>query len=245
MTCRARKCRWTNSLPRSAPSRLGRSVSRRHSPAGLVPPAGVGRTGPGHQVAARDLPLAQRLVHQVAQVLAPDCVPLFLTDGFKEYLRAVLTHYGHWVQPPRCWATGRLPKPRWMPLPQLQYAQVIKQTRRRRLVAVSSHVVFGTLAGLSRCWPRMAGGYIRRSLRGPTSRSAILWPAWGGGCGRPPNTKPACATNSPSIRSITIFACPMPLYGCPYHNPNQRKGRAQQNGRASRSWISRNVDEEG
>jgi len=58
----------------------------------------------------------------------------------------VLTHSGHWVQPPRCWATGPLPKPRWLPLPQLQYAQVVKQTRRRRLVAVRSRVVFGSLA---------------------------------------------------------------------------------------------------
>src|SRR5262249_53061887 len=77
---------------------------------------------------ARTLAMAQCLVHQVAQVLAPDCVPLFLTDGFKEYLRAVLTHYGHWVPRPRCWTTGRLPNPRWLPLPQLQYAQVIKTT---------------------------------------------------------------------------------------------------------------------
>ncbi|HJY82303.1 MAG TPA: hypothetical protein VKK81_14630 [Candidatus Binatia bacterium] len=90
--------------------------------------------------------MAQHVVHPVAQVLAPDWVPLLLTEGFKEYLRAVLTHYGHWVQPPRCWATGRLPKPRWLPLPQLQSAQVVKQTRRRRLVAVSSRVGFGTLA---------------------------------------------------------------------------------------------------
>jgi transposase-like protein/IS1 family transposase len=96
----------------------------------------------------RTLAMAQRVVHQVAQVVAPECVPLFLTDGFKAYLLAVLTHYGHWVQPPRGWATGRLPKPRWLPLPQLQYAQVVKQTRRRRLVAVSSRVVFGTLAGI-------------------------------------------------------------------------------------------------
>lgn len=97
-------------------------------------------------VGDRTLAMAQCLVHQVARVLAPDCVPLFLTDGFKEYLRAVLTHYGHWV-PRSCGrATGRLPKPRWLPLPQLQYAQVVKQTRRRRLVAVSSRVVFGTLA---------------------------------------------------------------------------------------------------
>jgi transposase-like protein len=97
---------------------------------------------------ARTLAMAQRLVHQVAQVLAPDCVPLFLTDGFKAYLTAVLTHYGHWVPRPRCWATGHRPRPRWLPLPQLQYAQVVKQTRRRRLVAVSSCVVFGTLAGI-------------------------------------------------------------------------------------------------
>src|ERR671924_2242766 len=102
------------------------------------------------EVGERTLAMAQCLVHQVAQVLAPDCVPLFLTDGFKEYLRAVLTHSGHWVQQPRCWATGRLPKPRWLPLPQLQYAQVIKQTRRRRLVAVRSRVVFGTLANVRR-----------------------------------------------------------------------------------------------
>jgi hypothetical protein len=54
----------------------------------------------------------------------------------------VLTHSGHWVQPPRGWATGRLSKPRWLPLPQLPYAQVGKQIRRRRLVAVSSRVVF-------------------------------------------------------------------------------------------------------
>jgi IS1 family transposase len=100
------------------------------------------------EVGDRTLAMAQCLLHQVAQVLAPDCVPLFLTDGFKEYLRAVLTHYGHWVQRPRCWAPGRLLKPRWMPLPQLQYAQVIKTTRRRRLVAVSSRVVFGTLAAV-------------------------------------------------------------------------------------------------
>jgi IS1 family transposase len=100
------------------------------------------------EVGERTLALAQCLLHQVAQVLAPNCVPLFLTDGFKEYLTAVLTHYGHWVQRSRCWATGPVPKPRWLPLPQLQYAQVIKTTRRRRLVAVSARVVFGTLAAV-------------------------------------------------------------------------------------------------
>jgi transposase-like protein len=47
----------------------------------------------------RTLAMAQRVVHQVVQVLAPGCVPLFLTDGFKEYTTALLTHCGRWVQP--------------------------------------------------------------------------------------------------------------------------------------------------
>src|SRR6266705_4134328 len=93
----------------------------------------------------RTLAMAQRLVHQVVEVLAPGCVPLFLTDGFKAYTTALLTHFVHWVQPERRQATGRAPKPRWMPLPHLLYAQVIKTVRRRRLVRVRHRVVFGTL----------------------------------------------------------------------------------------------------
>src|SRR5215475_10012040 len=71
-------------------------------------------------IGERTRAMAQRFVHHVTQVLAPDCVPLFVTDGFREYLTALLTHYGQWVQPPR-----RQAKPRWIPLPQLLYAQVV------------------------------------------------------------------------------------------------------------------------
>jgi IS1 family transposase len=91
------------------------------------------------------LAMAQHVVHQVVQVLAPDCVPLFLTDGFKEYATALLAHFGQWVHLPRRQAPGPPPKPRWMPLPQLCYAQVIKTVRRRRLVRVSHRVVLGSL----------------------------------------------------------------------------------------------------
>jgi hypothetical protein len=92
--------------------------------------------------------MAQRVVHQVAQVLAPDCTPLFLTDGFREYVTALLTHYGHGRQPPRRQGKGPRPKPRWMPLPQLLYAQGIKTGRRRRLIRVHQRVVFGTLEAI-------------------------------------------------------------------------------------------------
>jgi len=99
-------------------------------------------------VGNRTRAMAQRVVHHVAQVLAPDCAPLFLTEGFREYLTALLTHYGYWVQPPRRQVTGPAPKPRWMPLPQLLYAQVIKTVRRRRLVRVTHRVVFGPLEAI-------------------------------------------------------------------------------------------------
>jgi IS1 family transposase len=95
-------------------------------------------------VGGRTLAMAQRVVHQVTQMLAPDCVPLFLTDGFKDYATALLTHFGSWMHPERRQATGPMPKPRWMPLPALRYAQVVKSYRRRRLVGVTHRVVFGT-----------------------------------------------------------------------------------------------------
>jgi hypothetical protein len=99
-------------------------------------------------VGDRTLAMAQGVVHQVVQVLAPGCVPLFLTDGFKAYATSLLPHFGQWVQPPRRQATGPVPKPRWMPLPQLRYAQVVKSYRRRRVVRVSHRLVCGTLAAV-------------------------------------------------------------------------------------------------
>jgi IS1 family transposase len=117
-------------------------------------------------VGNRTLAMAQRVVHQVVQVLAPACAPLFLTDGFKEYMTALLTHYGHWVQPERQRLQGPAPKPRWMPLPQLLYAQVIKTIHRRRLVRVSHRVVFGTLEAvehvLAACGWQIQTAFIER-----------------------------------------------------------------------------------
>lgn len=94
-------------------------------------------------VGERTLAMAQRLVHHVTQELAPDCAPLFLTDGFVEYLKALVTHYGEWIQPERRQAKGPMPKPRWMPRPGLLYAQVVKSYRRRRVVGVKHRVIFG------------------------------------------------------------------------------------------------------
>ena len=89
----------------------------------------------------RTLAMAQRVVHQVVGVLAPGGVPLFLTDGLKEYGTALLPHFGTWRQPERRQANG--------PLPQLLDAQVVQSSRRRRFVDVKHRVVFGTLAAVA------------------------------------------------------------------------------------------------
>jgi IS1 family transposase len=117
-------------------------------------------------VGSRTLAMAQRVVHQVTGVLAPGCVPLFLTDGLKEYGTALLTHFGQWRQPERRQDKGPLPKPRWMPLPALRYAQVVKSYRRRRLVGVTHRVVFGTRLAieqaLARCGWTIQTAFVER-----------------------------------------------------------------------------------
>jgi len=100
-------------------------------------------------VGTRTLKMAQQVVHHVVGVFAPGCVPLCLTDGLKDYGPALLRHLGCWRQPERHQATGPRPKPRWLPLPQLLSAQVVKSYRRRRIVDVKHRVVFGTLEAVA------------------------------------------------------------------------------------------------
>ena len=92
-------------------------------------------SAPARSIRDKTLAMAQHVVHQLVQVLAPDCAPLFLTDGFKEYKTAILAHFGYWIQPERRQDKSPMPKPHWMPLPKLLYAQVVKKMRQRRIVA--------------------------------------------------------------------------------------------------------------
>jgi hypothetical protein len=91
----------------------------------------------------RTLAMAQRVVHQGSRVLAPGCVPLCLTDGLKDDGPAFLTHCGLWLPPARRQDRGPRRQPRWMPLPALLSAQVVKSSRRRRRVGVTHRVVCG------------------------------------------------------------------------------------------------------
>lgn len=96
-------------------------------------------------VGDRSQETAQVLIHAIMVLLAPGCIPLFVSDQWAAYATAILTHFGHWVAVPRRHPRGRRPKPRWRPLPHLQYAQVVKQRVKGRVVSVTHRVVYGSL----------------------------------------------------------------------------------------------------
>jgi IS1 family transposase len=165
-------------------------------------------------VGERTLAMAQRLVHHVTQVLAPEGAPLFLTDGFREYLTALVTHYGHWIQPERRQAKGPLPKLRWMPLPQLLYAQVIKSYRRKRVVGVKHRVVFGAAQTIESILAKR-GWKINTSL---IERLNLDFRQHVAAIGRRVNTlckhESGCDSNWRSSIPITISCCPTRACAC-------------------------------
>src|SRR5215471_8907660 len=117
-------------------------------------------------VGTRTMEMAQRVGHHVVQRLALGCVPLFLTDGFRAYMTALLAHFGHWMQPERRRDKGSLPKPRWVPVPELLYAQVVKSYRRRRIVGITYRVIYGTIERvqqvLSACGRKINTAFVER-----------------------------------------------------------------------------------
>jgi hypothetical protein len=78
----------------------------------------------------------------------------------------LLTHCGQWRHPERRQERGPRPKPRWRPLPELRYAQVVKSYRRRRIVGVTHRVVFGTRLAieqvLARCGWTINTAFVER-----------------------------------------------------------------------------------
>jgi IS1 family transposase/transposase-like protein len=96
-------------------------------------------------VGDRSQACAQLLIHAILLLLAPGCMPLFLSDQWSAYAHALLTHFGHWVSVPRRHRRGRPPKPRWQPLPGLLYAQLVKKREKGRVVSVSHRIIYGSL----------------------------------------------------------------------------------------------------
>jgi IS1 family transposase len=80
---------------------------------------------------------ANIVVHDVQQRLAPDCLPVFMSDGLRLYFYALTAHFGQWVD-----RRGR--RQQWQVAPRLIYGQVKKVYRRRKVVRVTHLLRCGT-----------------------------------------------------------------------------------------------------
>jgi IS1 family transposase len=88
---------------------------------------------------------AHLLIHSLRQLLAPDCLPLFTSDGLNVYFYALTAHFGHWLTGTR---RGRIVR-QWKVAAGLIYGQVKKCYRRRKLVRVTHVMRLGTQADLT------------------------------------------------------------------------------------------------
>jgi IS1 family transposase len=96
------------------------------------------------QLGPRTQHMAHRVIHSLRQHLAPDCLPLFTSDGLNVYFYALTAHFGHW-RAVVCRGRKTL---RWQVAAGLIYGQVKKHYRRRRLVRVTHVMRLGTQAAL-------------------------------------------------------------------------------------------------
>jgi IS1 family transposase len=90
----------------------------------------------------RTLDLAYSVVHDLCQILQPGCIPIFTSDGLKLYFYALTAHFGSWQQPEGA------RKPVWVIASAFLYAQLKKIHRRRRLVRLERHMLWGELSQL-------------------------------------------------------------------------------------------------
>ena len=91
------------------------------------------------QLGPRTQTMAYAVVHQLICRLKKGCVPVFSSDGLKNYYYALTAHYGEWVQ-----VEGQN-KPVWMILPDFLYGQVIKYRHRLRIINIEQRLIWGLL----------------------------------------------------------------------------------------------------
>jgi IS1 family transposase/transposase-like protein len=83
--------------------------------------------------------VAHLFIHCLRQILAPDCLPVFTSDGLNLYFYALTAHFGQWIESRR----GRKAC-QWQVAVGLIYGQVKKSYRQRKLVQVTPVMRLGT-----------------------------------------------------------------------------------------------------
>jgi transposase-like protein/IS1 family transposase len=98
----------------------------------------ISKLVPVLHLGARTQDAAHIMVHELRQRLAPDCLPVFTSDGLNHYFYALTAHFGQWVD-----GVGRQAR-QWHLAEELIYGQVKKRYRRRRLLGVTYVMRCGT-----------------------------------------------------------------------------------------------------
>jgi IS1 family transposase len=105
---------------------------------------------PTWRVGKRTLGDASHFLNALKNRLA-EHIPFFTSDELPQYSDALLEVYGVMCTPPRRFPRGRRPRPRREPPPDLVYAVVVKARERGRVVQVTTQVIYGTEAQVTRC----------------------------------------------------------------------------------------------
>jgi IS1 family transposase/transposase-like protein len=91
------------------------------------------------KVGPRTQPVAHAVVHALVKMLAPDGLPVFISDGLNLYFYALTAHFGNWIE------TAGRQHHHWQVHAELLYGQLIKHCHRRRLVRVERRALLGSL----------------------------------------------------------------------------------------------------
>lgn len=93
-------------------------------------------------IGERTIANACLLIHQVSIALARGWLPVFASDGLNHYHYGITAHYGHYERP------ARARKFHWIPDERLQYVQLRKERRGRKVKFLYSIVRLGERAAI-------------------------------------------------------------------------------------------------
>jgi IS1 family transposase len=103
------------------------------------------------KVGPRTQPIAHAVVHALVKMLAPDCLPVFTSDGLKLYFYALTAHFGSWAE-----SAGKRTR-HWQVHAELLYGQLTKHYRRRRLIRVERRALLGSRDQLTKALHALGG----------------------------------------------------------------------------------------
>ena len=160
-------------------------------------------------------------MHELHQRLAPDCLPVFMTDGLNLYFYALTAHFGQWMQ-----AMGQR-KREWQVAAGLLYGQVKKTYQRGNVIRVTRVMRCGTAEHLRAALTKLGlsgrvnTAFVERvNLTIRQGVAALARRTWATA-----QTAPALLANLEWWRSYYHFVRPHASLRVPLLQPIERGGR--------------------